>query len=59
MSEESKQVEEVVKFVEKDFLVNENTSLISSADIESLDEFRKYLTEKLRLLLDGALSDYK
>ena len=52
MNKESKQVEEVVKFVEKDFLVNENTSLIPSADTESLEEFRKYLTEKLKLLLD-------
>ena len=52
MNEESKQVEEVVKFVEKDFLVNENTSLIPSADTESLEEFRKYLTGKLKLLLD-------
>ncbi len=52
MNEESKQIEEVVKFVEKDFLVNENTSLIPSADTESLEEFRKYLTEKLKLLLD-------
>lgn len=52
MSEESKRVEEVVKFVEKDFLVNENTSLIPSTEIESLDEFRKYLAEKLRVLLD-------
>jgi hypothetical protein len=52
MNEESKQVEEVVKFVEKDFLINENNSLIPSADIESLEEFRKYLAEKLRVLLD-------
>lgn len=52
MNEENNQVEEVVKFVEKDFLVNENTSLIPSTEIESLEEFRKYLTGKLKLLLD-------
>jgi len=52
MNEENKQVEEVVKFVEKDFLINENTSLIPSKDTESLEEFRKYLTDKLKLLLD-------
>jgi hypothetical protein len=52
MNEENNQVEEVVKFVEKDFLVNENTSLIPSTEIESLEEFRKYLTDKLKLLLD-------
>lgn len=52
MNEEKKQVEEVVEFVERDFLINEDTSLIPAADTDSLEEFRKYLTEKLRLLLD-------
>jgi len=43
---------EIVKFVEKDFLVGENDSLIPSTDLESLEDFRQYLTEKLKVLLD-------
>jgi hypothetical protein len=52
MEEEKQQVVEIVKFVEKDFLISDNNSLIPSADIASLEEFRKYLTEKLKILLD-------
>lgn len=52
MEEEKKQVVEIEKFVEKDFLLADNTSLIPSTDLESLEEFRQYLTEKLKLLLD-------
>ena len=33
---------EVIKFVEKDFLVGKNDSLIPSADLDSLEEFRQY-----------------
>ena len=52
MEEERKQVNEIVRFVEKDFLISEDNSLIPSADLTSLDEFRKYLTNKLKILLD-------
>lgn len=52
MEEERKQVNEIVKFVEKDFLISEDHSLIPSADLTSLDEFRKYLTNNLKILLD-------
>ncbi len=52
MEEEKKQVVEIVKFVEKDFLMADNTSLIPSTDSASLEEFRKHLTEKLKYLLD-------
>lgn len=52
MEEEKKQVVEIVKFVEKDFLMADNTSLIPSTDLTSLEEFRKHLTEKLKFLLD-------
>jgi len=52
MEEERKQVNEIVRFVEKDFLISNDKSLIPSTDLTSLEEFRKYLTEKLRLLLD-------
>jgi len=52
MEEEKKQVVEIVRFVEKDFLSSDNNSLIPSTDFASLEEFRKYLTEKLKFLLD-------
>jgi len=52
MEEDKKQVNDIVKFVEKDFLIDEDNSLIPSADLESLEEFRRYLTEKLKFLLD-------
>jgi len=52
MDEEKQQVAEVTRFIEKDFLISDNNSLIPSADIASLEEFRKYLTEKLKFLLD-------
>jgi len=53
MDEEKKQVSEVTRFVEKDFLISDNKSLIPSTDLVSLEEFRKYLTEKLKFLLDN------
>lgn len=52
MKEEKEQVVEIVKFVEKDFLISDNNSLIPSTDLASLEDFRKYLTEKLKFLLD-------
>ena len=52
MEEEKKQVKDIVKFVEKDFLISDNYSLIPSADLTSIEEFQAYLTEKLRALLD-------
>ena len=50
--EENKQINEIVKFVEKDFSISESNSLIPSKDVDSLEEFRIYLTGKLRCLLD-------
>jgi hypothetical protein len=47
--------EEVIsiqKFVSKDFVKNDYSSLIPNNDFERLEEFRKYLTEKMRDLLD-------
>jgi hypothetical protein len=52
MEEEKKQVVQIVKFVEKDFLIADSTSLIPSTDLTSLEEYKKYLTEKLKFLLD-------
>jgi hypothetical protein len=50
--EEKQPISEIVKFVEKDFLISENISLIPAANLFSLEEFKKYLTEKLKFLLD-------
>lgn len=50
--DEKQPVSEIVKFVEKDFLIGENISLIPAAELVSLEEFKKYLTEKLKFLLD-------
>jgi hypothetical protein len=46
------QIKDIAKFVEKDFLVSDDNSLIPSADLNSLEEFRNYLAEKLKFLLD-------
>jgi len=52
MEEDKQHISEVTRFVEKDFLMADSTSLIPSTDLASLEEFRKYLTEKLKFLLD-------
>jgi len=52
MEDEKKQVAEIVKFVEKDFLISDNNPLIPSTDLASLEEYKKYLTENLKFLLD-------
>ena len=40
------------KSVSKDFVKNDYSSLIPNNDFERLEEFRKYLTEKMRDMLD-------
>jgi len=42
----------IQKFVTKEFIKNEYSSLIPNNDFERLEEFRKYLTEKMKDLLD-------
>ena len=42
----------IQKFVSKDFVKSNYSSLIPSNDFERLEEFRKYLTEKMTDLLD-------
>jgi hypothetical protein len=49
---DTSQIKDIAKFVEKDFLVSDDNSLIPSANLNSLEEFRIYLAEKLRYLLD-------
>ncbi|HEX7358751.1 MAG TPA: hypothetical protein VF270_13645 [Ignavibacteriaceae bacterium] len=43
----------IQKFVSKDFVKLDNSSLIPSNDYEKLEEFRKYLTEKMKEMLDN------
>ena len=42
----------IQKFVSKDFVKTDNSSLIPNNDFEKLEEFRKYLTEKMKDMLD-------
>ena len=50
---ENKQVEEISKFISKDFMMSSAESLIPAGDFEKIDEFRVYLVDKLRNLLDN------
>jgi len=43
----------IQKFVSKDFVKNDYSSLIPNNDFERLEEFRVYLTEKMKDLLDN------
>jgi hypothetical protein len=40
------------KFVSKDFVKTDYSSLVPNNDYERLEEFRKYLTEKMKDMLD-------
>lgn len=42
----------IQKFVSKDFIKNDYSSLVPNNDYERLEEFRKYLTEKMKDMLD-------
>jgi len=42
----------IQKFVSKDFVKNDYSTLIPNNDFEKLEEFRKYLTEKMKNMLD-------
>ena len=42
----------IQKFVSKDFIKNDYSSIIPNHDFEKLEEFRKYLTEKIKDMLD-------
>lgn len=43
----------IQKFVSKEFIKSDFNSLIPNNDFEKLEEFRKYLIEKMRDLLDN------
>lgn len=55
MAEELEQEEifSIQKFVSKDFVKSDYSSLIPNNDFERLEEFRKYLTEKMKNMLDN------
>lgn len=42
----------IQKFVSKDFVKSDYSSLIPTNDFKKLEEFRKYLTEKMKDMLD-------
>jgi hypothetical protein len=42
----------IQKFVSKDFVKSDYSSFIPTNDFEKLEEFRKYLTEKMKDMLD-------
>jgi hypothetical protein len=48
----NQEIHSIQNFVSKDFVKNDYSSLIPNNDFERLEEFRKYLTEKMRELLD-------
>ena len=54
MSEElnKEEIFSIQKFVSKDFVKSNYSSLIPSNEFERLEEFRKYLTEKMTDMLD-------
>jgi hypothetical protein len=50
--EEKEQLTEVSKFISDSFTQDESKSLIPNSDFKTLEEFKKYLTNKLAELLD-------
>lgn len=55
MNDKLKQEEifSIQKFVSKEFVKSDYSSLIPNNDFERLEEFRKYLTEKMKDMLDN------
>ena len=53
MANIGKNIGEVSEFVSKDFEIAENESLIPAGNFKTLEEFKLYLTEKVRDLLDN------
>ena len=48
----NEEIHSIQKFVSKDFVLNDYSSLVPNNDFERLEEFRKYLTEKMKDMLD-------
>lgn len=49
----SDEIKSLQKFVSKDFIKDDETSLIPNNDFERLEEFKKYLIEKLSDMLNN------
>lgn len=49
----SDEIKSLQKFVSKDFIKDDETSLIPNNDFERLEEFKKYLIEKLNDMLNN------
>lgn len=48
----NEEIHYIQKFVSKDFVLNDYSSLVPNNDFERLEEFRKYLIEKMKDMLD-------
>lgn len=48
----SEEIHSIQKFVSKDFIKSDYSSLIPDSDFEKLEEFKIYLTEKMKDMLD-------
>ena len=53
MQDQNSELTSVKKIIEKDFTLQDSDSLIPSVDVNTLEEFRKYLTQKVAHLLDN------
>ena len=53
MKDQSSEVKSITKIIEKDFTLQDSNSLIPSVDVDTLEEFREYLTGKVAHLLDS------
>ena len=45
----------IQKFVSKDFVKSDYSSLIPTNDFEKLEEFRIYLTEKMKISVNSSM----
>jgi hypothetical protein len=52
MLKENSELKQITKIIEKNFTIQNSDSLIPSIDSASLEEFKKYLTEKITSLMD-------
>ena len=50
--EEKEKLTEVSKFIANSFTMDESQSLVPKRDFQNIEEFKKYLTNKLAELLD-------
>ena len=53
MQNQNSEVQNLTKIIEKDFTLQNSGSLVPAIDLTSLEEFKKYLVEKVSFLLDN------